>query len=118
MSATTGIPTIDYLISDPRQTPDGVDPRYVERIVRLPDCYVCHEPPAYAPPVGPLPALRNGYVTYGCFNNLAKIDEASVALGSTPAARPGGPAPAAPHLRARRAAGARPDHRPIGMPTG
>jgi tetratricopeptide (TPR) repeat protein len=80
---TTGIPTIDYLISDPRQTPDGVDSGYVERIVRLPDCYVCYEPPPYAPPVGPLPALRNGYVTYGCFNNLAKIDEASVALWST-----------------------------------
>jgi predicted O-linked N-acetylglucosamine transferase (SPINDLY family) len=80
---TTGIPAIDYLISDARQTPDGVDHHYVERIVRLPDCYVCYEPPAYAPLVGPLPALRNGYVTYGCFNNLAKIDEASVALWST-----------------------------------
>ena len=80
---TTGIPAIDYLISDPRQTPEGVDAHYVERIVRLPDCYVCYEPPAYAPPVGPLPALRTGIVTYGCFNNLAKIDEASIALWST-----------------------------------
>ena len=35
---TTGIPAIDYLISDPRQTPEGVDAHYVERIVRLPDC--------------------------------------------------------------------------------
>jgi protein O-GlcNAc transferase len=80
---TTGIPTIDYLISDPRQTPEGVDSDYAERIVRLRDCYVCYEPPAYAPPVGPLPALRTGCVTYGCFNNLAKIDEASIALWST-----------------------------------
>jgi protein O-GlcNAc transferase len=80
---TTGIPAIDYLISDPRQTPEVVDAHYVERIVRLRDCYVCYEPPAYAPPVGPLPALRTGCVTYGCFNNLAKIDEASIALWST-----------------------------------
>ncbi|GEO42926.1 hypothetical protein SAE02_70740 [Skermanella aerolata] len=80
---TTGIGEIDYLISDPRQTPEGCDGDYVERIVRLPDCYVCYEPPAYAPPVGPLPALRTGCVTYGCFNNLAKIDEASIALWST-----------------------------------
>jgi predicted O-linked N-acetylglucosamine transferase (SPINDLY family) len=49
----------------------------------LRDCYVCYEPPAYAPPVVPLPALSTGCVTYGCFNNLAKIDEASIALWST-----------------------------------
>ena len=42
---TTGIAEIDYLISDPRQTPEGVDSDYVERIVRLRDCYVCYEPP-------------------------------------------------------------------------
>ena len=80
---TTGIAEIDYLISDPRQTPEGVEDDYVERIVRLRDCYVCYEPPPYAPPVGPLPALSSGCVTYGCFNNLAKIDEASIALWST-----------------------------------
>lgn len=80
---TTGIGEIDYLISDPRQTPEGVEDDYVERIVRLRDCYVCYEPPPYAPPVGPLPALSSGCVTYGCFNNLAKIDEASIALWST-----------------------------------
>jgi predicted O-linked N-acetylglucosamine transferase (SPINDLY family)/Flp pilus assembly protein TadD len=80
---TTGIPAVDYLISDPRQTPEGVDCDYVERIVRLRDCYVCYEPPVYAPPVGPLPALHTGCVTYGCLNNLAKIDEASIALWST-----------------------------------
>ncbi|QQP88852.1 tetratricopeptide repeat protein [Skermanella sp. TT6] len=80
---TTGIPAIDYLISDPRQTPDGVDPHYAERIMRLPDCYVCYEPPPYAPPVGPLPALESGVVTFGCFNNLAKLDESSIALWST-----------------------------------
>ncbi|WP_158047168.1 tetratricopeptide repeat protein [Skermanella pratensis] len=80
---TTGIPAIDYLISDPRQTPDGIDRHYAERIMRLPDCYVCYEPPPYAPPVGPLPALESGTVTFGCFNNLAKLDEASIALWST-----------------------------------
>jgi predicted O-linked N-acetylglucosamine transferase (SPINDLY family) len=80
---TTGLSAMDYLISDERQTPAGVDRDHVERILRLPDCYVCYEPPAYAPPVGPLPARRDGIVTFGCFNNLAKVDEASIALWST-----------------------------------
>ena len=46
---------------------------YSERPLRLPDGYVCYSPPPYAPDVVPLPALANGHITFGCFNNLAKI---------------------------------------------
>jgi predicted O-linked N-acetylglucosamine transferase (SPINDLY family) len=46
---------------------------YSERPLRLADGYVCYSPPPYAPDVGPLPALANGHITFGCFNNLAKI---------------------------------------------
>jgi protein O-GlcNAc transferase len=71
---TTGLSAMDYLISDPRETPEGSDHWYLESVVRLPDCYVCYTPPEYAPPVAPLPARRNGFITFGCFNNLAKIN--------------------------------------------
>jgi predicted O-linked N-acetylglucosamine transferase (SPINDLY family) len=70
---TTGLAAMDYLISDERQSPLGAEALTVESIVRLPDCYVCYSPPEYAPEVAPLPALRNGYVTFGSFNNLSKI---------------------------------------------
>lgn len=71
---TTGLSAMDYLISDPRETPEGSDHWYRESVVRLPDCYVCYSPPEYAPPVAPLPAMRNGFITFGCFNNLAKLN--------------------------------------------
>jgi len=77
---TTGLSAMDYLVSDDRETPAGTDHWYVESVVRLPDCYVCYTPPDYAPPVAPLPALRNGFVTFGCFNNLAKINPEVISL--------------------------------------
>jgi protein O-GlcNAc transferase len=71
---TTGLSAMDYLISDPCETPEGTDDWYVESVIRLPDCYVCYSPPEYAPPVASLPARKNRFPTFGCFNNLAKIN--------------------------------------------
>ncbi|BCU07996.1 hypothetical protein [Allochromatium tepidum] len=33
----------------------------------------CYTPPEYAPPVSPAPVSQKGYVTFGSFNNLAKL---------------------------------------------
>jgi predicted O-linked N-acetylglucosamine transferase (SPINDLY family) len=64
---------IDWFLTDPRETPDGFERFYSERLARLPDGYVCYSPPSYAPDVAPLPALWKKHITFGCFNNLAKI---------------------------------------------
>ncbi|QOX79158.1 tetratricopeptide repeat protein [Trichlorobacter lovleyi] len=79
---TTGLSTIDYLISDRFQSPEGSEQYTVEQIVRLPDDYICYCPPDYAPEVTQLPALSNGYITFCSFNNLAKVTEEAVALWS------------------------------------
>lgn len=70
---STGMPEIDWVLTDRWETPPQLEPLYTERLLRLPDGYVCYCPPPYAPDVAPLPALTNGHVTFGCFNNLAKI---------------------------------------------
>ena len=70
---STGLPEMDWLISDRWETPPDLAPLYTERLLILPDGYVCYSPPPYAPDVGALPALARGHVTFGCFNNLAKV---------------------------------------------
>ena len=82
-SHSTGLPEIDWMITDSWETPDGFEPFYTERLLRLPDGYVCYSPSPLAPDVAPLPAGRLGHVTFGCFNNLAKITPDVVACWST-----------------------------------
>lgn len=77
---TTGLPTMDYIISDRWQTPDGFEKYSVETPLRLDDGYITYTPPEYTPEVDPLPAQKNGYVTFGCFNNISKINDAVIAL--------------------------------------
>lgn len=71
---STGLQSVDYLLSDWHETPEGVEEFYTEKLVRMPDDYICFMPPSYAPDVTALPALENGFVTFGCFNNPSKIN--------------------------------------------
>lgn len=80
---SSGLAEMDWLLTDRWETPPGFEPLYTERLLRLADGYVCYSPPPYAPDVGPLPALANGHVTFGCFNNLAKITPRTIATWAT-----------------------------------
>lgn len=89
---STGLAEMDWMLTDRWETPEGFEPLYSERLLRLADGYVCYSPPPHAPDVGPLPAVANGFVTFGCFNNLAKITPAAIdawraVLTRLPAAR-------------------------------
>jgi predicted O-linked N-acetylglucosamine transferase (SPINDLY family) len=70
---STGMPEMDWFLTDRWETPPALEHLYSERMLRMPDGYACYSPPPHAPDVTPPPAFRNGYVTFGCFNNLAKI---------------------------------------------
>ncbi|MCC5913832.1 MAG: FkbM family methyltransferase [Balneolaceae bacterium] len=76
---TTGLQSVDFLITDHYETPTGEEPYYTEKLVRMPDDYIVFLPPDYAPEVGELPAKKNGYITFGCFNNPSKVNEEIVA---------------------------------------
>ena len=76
---TTGMSTMDYILADRLQIPEADERFYTERVIRMPNDYVCYEPPPYSPLVGPLPAERNGHVTFGGFHNVGKAGALSVA---------------------------------------
>ena len=77
--ATSGLSEMDYLIADRVLAPRDGTERFTERIVRLPHFYI-HDPLEAAPPVKPLPLLAGGGVTFGCFNNPAKLSDDCLAL--------------------------------------
>jgi protein O-GlcNAc transferase len=79
-SDTLGISTVDYIMADPIVCPEGDDEFYVERVVRLPSCFLCYRPPRPSPDVAELPALSRGYITLGCFNRISKITPEVAAL--------------------------------------
>ena len=72
-NASTGMPEMDWMVADRWEIPEGFEQYYSEKPLRLADGYIVYSPPANAPDVAPLPALRNGHITFGCYNNLAKI---------------------------------------------
>lgn len=78
--ATTGLAAMDYLIADPWTLLAAEESQFTEKIWRLPETRLCFTPPDEDVPVSPLPALANGHVTFGCFNNLTKVNDAVVAL--------------------------------------
>lgn len=72
---TTGVESFDYLITDGIESPPGSDDMYTEKLIRMPDDYICYMPPQRIPPVASPPAERNGYITFGCFNNPTKVND-------------------------------------------
>ncbi|ONY27414.1 glycosyltransferase [Burkholderia cenocepacia] len=78
--ATTGLAAMDYYLADRFLAPHGqFEDQFVERIVRLP-AIASFMPPVNCPPVNVLPALHNGYTTYGSFNRLNKLSSHVIAV--------------------------------------
>ena len=78
---TTGLRAVDYYFADRYWLPAGVcDAQFTEKIVRLPVTSVTPFPDA--PDVSRLPALRNGRVTFGSFNQLHKFTAEVIAMWS------------------------------------
>jgi protein O-GlcNAc transferase len=88
-TGTTGLSAIEYRLTDPYLDPPGQhEDHYSETCVRLPHTFWCYEPlgmelePNQLRDIGPLPALQNGHITFGCLNNFSKINDVVLDLWS------------------------------------
>lgn len=72
---STGITQIDYRFTDSWFNPPGSERHYGEKQLRLPGGMSIFRPIPNAPHVTSLPALENGYVTFGSSNNHLKLND-------------------------------------------
>jgi protein O-GlcNAc transferase len=73
--SSPGLSTIDYRLTDRYLEPPGEKNQFPDQPYHLPDCFWCYDPLTSNPPVNHLPALQNGYVTFGCLNSFWKLTE-------------------------------------------
>jgi len=78
---TTGLGTVDYFLSDVYcDPPECGNKEFTEKLLRLPHSHFCYTPGMNMPSAGPAPYEKNGWVTFGCFNNFTKVTDEMLML--------------------------------------
>ena len=81
--ATTGLSTVDYFLTDVYTDPPGEnDACFTEKLLRLPESHLCYRASRAGERsrIAPLPALAKDFITFGCFNNFAKVTDRMLRL--------------------------------------
>jgi len=76
---TTGLACMDYILHADSMAVPGTEAYFTEQIWRIGPIVAPSRPAPDQPDPAPTPALKNGYVTFGSFNNPAKLSEMTVA---------------------------------------
>jgi predicted O-linked N-acetylglucosamine transferase (SPINDLY family) len=72
--ASTGLSYMDAVLLDEWHAPHGAESQFTEPIIRLSSGRLCYQPVPFAPDVSLPPCERNGFITFGSFNNTAKLN--------------------------------------------
>lgn len=81
---TTGVAAIDYRLLDARVALPEADQWHTEEVIRLPETHFCYRPlERDISPAELMPAERNGFITFGSFNNAIKLNDLTVAAWSS-----------------------------------
>ena len=81
---STGLPAIDYRITDPYLDSRGEsDGHYTEQSIYLPETFWCYDPAAIEGKAAEIPAvsaLSSGCITFGCLCDFCKVNPKTIAL--------------------------------------
>ncbi|HMD54065.1 MAG TPA: tetratricopeptide repeat protein [Phycisphaerae bacterium] len=78
---TTGLETMDYRLTDQYlDPPEPQEAFYTEQSIRLPDTFWCYSSQNEESKPNDLPAIKNGFVTFGCLNNFCKVNDGVLKL--------------------------------------
>jgi protein O-GlcNAc transferase len=88
---TTGLAVMDYALMDHATVPPEAEGWFREKVAVLPGSRLCYQGPETPEPAPP-PVLAKGHITFGSFNNIAKLNEDVIAswsriLGRVPGSR-------------------------------
>ena len=72
---TTGLKNMDYIIADPNLIYKDEKNYYAEQVLYLPEIWNTHCGFDFERKENPPPLLKNNYITFGSFNNPAKINK-------------------------------------------
>lgn len=74
--ATTGLKAVDYFLADRYLVNERTQSNFVEKLLVLPHSHFCYVPLNNEIPAGTVaPCKKKGYVTFGSFNNLTKVND-------------------------------------------
>jgi protein O-GlcNAc transferase len=77
-----GLSAVEYLVADRWLVSDEMLPRFREKVIRLPTVWASFQAPIDAPEVAPSPVQQRGKITFGSFNNPAKLTPEVIATWS------------------------------------
>ena len=72
---TTGLQNMDYIMTDPNLIYENEKNLYAEQVLYLPEIWNTHCGFDFERKENPPPLLKNNYITFGSFNNPAKISK-------------------------------------------
>ena len=75
----TGVPAIDFRITDSVIDPGDMPAHHGELPLCLPQSMFCYRPDEH-PPIGVPPVDQAGHITFGSFNNIAKVTDHTLEL--------------------------------------
>lgn len=70
---STGFDCVDYFLADVYCA--GDENFFTEKVIQLPHSHICYEPTSTKEPAAEPPCIKNGFITFGTFNQYQKITD-------------------------------------------